>query len=120
MSRSPHRQNYSINIMTRKLNKLVAVDANPDQNLDISIDDNPDQNLDISIDDNPEETLTLEQIVADELLDNIDWKAVKKAVLVGIQRKFIRWFVSGNASFVATNEIEAQSVALIEPEDQAA
>ena len=93
--------------MTRKTNKLVAVDANPDQNLDISINDNP-------------EKLTLEQIVADELLDSIDWKAVKQAVLAGIQRKFIRWFVSGNASFVATNEIEAQSVALIEPEDQAA
>jgi hypothetical protein len=104
----PTPSNYSTNIMTRKTNKLVAVDANPDQNLDISIDDNP------------EETLTLEQIVADELLDNIDWKAVKQAVLAGIQRKFIRWFVSGNASFVATNEIEAQAVALAEPEDQAA
>lgn len=94
--------------MARKTNNLIAIDANPDQNPDISIEDNPEENL------------TLEQIVADELLDSIDWKAVKQAVLAGIQRKFIRWFVSGNASFVATNEIEAQAIALTEAEDQAA
>ena len=73
-----------------------------------------------SIEDNPEQTLTIEQIVADELLDNIDWQAVKKAILANIGRKFVRWFVSGNASMVALNEIEAQSLAIEAVEDQAA
>jgi hypothetical protein len=73
-----------------------------------------------SIEDKPENTLTLEQIVADELLDDIDWKAVKKAVLVGIRRRFINWFVTGNSSAIALNEIEAQAIALEAGEDQAA
>lgn len=94
--------------MARKTNNLIAIDANPDQNPGISIDDNPAENL------------TLEQIVADELIDAIDWQAVKKAILANIGRKFVRWFVSGNTSMVATNEIEAQAMALMEGEDQAA
>jgi hypothetical protein len=93
--------------MTRKT-KLVAVDATTDQNLETSIENRP------------EETLTLEEIVADELLDSIDWKAVNRAVLKGIQRKFIKWFVTGSSSAIALNEIEAQAIALEPSEDQAA
>ena len=94
--------------MTRKTNKLEIVDPNSENF--------PDSD---SID--AAENLTLEQIVADELLDNIDWKAVNKALLAGIQRKFINWFVSGNpSSMIATNEIEAQAIALMESEEKAA
>jgi len=65
--------------------------------------------------------LTLEQIVADELLDSIDWKAVNKALLAGVQRKFISWFVGGHASsMIATNEIEAIAIAPTQDEDVAA
>lgn len=67
------------------------------------------------------ENLTLEQIVADELLDSIDWKAVNKALLAGVQRKFINWFVGGNSSsMIATNEIEAIAIAPAKDEDVAA
>jgi hypothetical protein len=96
--------------MTRKTNtatKLVAVDRIDDQNLETS-------------EDRPEETLTLEEIVADELLDSIDWKAVKQAILANIGRKFINWFVTGNSSAIALNEVEAQAIALEAGEDQAA
>jgi hypothetical protein len=58
------------------------------------------------------ENLTLEQIVADELLDSIDWKAVNKALLAGVQRRLISWFIGGNSSsMIATNEIEAIAIA---------
>ena len=61
------------------------------------------------------ENLTLEQIVADELLDSIDWKAVNKALLAGVQRKFISWFIGANdSSMIATNEIEAVAIAEVE------
>ncbi len=70
---------------------------------------------------NATENLTLEQIVADELLDSIDWKAVNKALLAGVQRKFISWFVGGHASsMIATNEIEAIAIAPAQDEDVAA
>jgi len=88
--------------MTRKTNtatKLVAVDRIDDQNLETS-------------EDRPEETRTLEEIVADELLDSIDWKAVKQAILANVGRKFINWFVTGNRSAIALNEVEAQAIAL--------
>ena len=81
------------------------------------VSDNDRQSQDIDAPEN----LTIEQIVADELLDNIDWKAVNRALLAGIQRKFINWFVSGNSSsMIATNEIEAQAIALMESEEKAA
>ena len=67
--------------MTRKTNKLVAVETNFD------IGNLPDSQ---SIDATSEENLTLEQIIADELLDSLDWKVVNKALLAGIQRKFMR------------------------------
>jgi hypothetical protein len=64
------------------------------------------------------ENLTLEQIVADELLDSINWNAVNAALLKGVQRKFLKWFVGGNAaSMVATNEIEAEALAIAPSED---
>jgi len=67
------------------------------------------------------ENLTLEQVVADELLDSIDWKAVNKALLAGVQRKFITWFIGGNsASMIATNEIEAIAIAPAQDDEVAA
>jgi len=64
--------------------------------------------------------LTLEQVVADELLDSIDWKAVNKALLAGVKRKFISWFVGGHASSIATNEIEAMAIAPAQDDEVAA
>jgi len=66
------------------------------------------------------ENLTLEQIVADELLDSIDWKAVNKALLAGVQRKFISWFIGGKSSSIATNEIEAMAIAPAQDDEVAA
>jgi hypothetical protein len=79
--------------MTRKTNKV-------ENNFDIG--DLPDsQNINAT----PEKNLTLEQIIADELLDDIDWKAVNKALLKGLRRKFIRWFVSGNSLYLITPQL---------------
>ena len=56
---------------------------------------------------------TLEEIVADELLDSINWNAVNAALLKGVQKRFLKWFVSGkSASMIATNEIEAEALAI--------
>jgi hypothetical protein len=67
------------------------------------------------------ENLTLEQIVADELLDSINWNAVKAALLKGVQSKFLKWFVGGNAaSMIATNEIEAEALAIEAASEQVA
>jgi hypothetical protein len=98
-------------------NKLEVVSALPtssNEALEIS-----DRQKQTSLD--APENLTLEQIVADELLDSIDWKAVNKALLAGVQRKFISWFIGGNSSsMIATNEIEALAIAPAKDEDVAA
>lgn len=66
------------------------------------------------------ETRTLEEIVADELLDSINWDSVKKALLLRVQKKFIKWFTSGgSASMIATNEIEAEALAIESGEESA-
>ncbi len=112
MSRCPHRQKYSLTIMTRKPNKLEVVEPN------FNVGNSQDSQDSLSID--ASEKLTLEEIVADELLDSLDWKVVKKALLKAVRRKFIRWFVSGSASMIATNEIEAEALAIGPGEEEAA
>ena len=67
------------------------------------------------------ENLTLEQIIADELFDSIDWKAVNKALLASVKRRFISWFVGEKASsMIATNEIEAMAIAPAQDDEVAA
>lgn len=64
-------------------------------------------------------TQTLEEIIADELLDSINWNAVNAALLKGVQQKFIKWFLTGKAPKLATNEIEAEALAIEAGEEAA-
>ena len=56
------------------------------------------------------DTLDLEGLIADELIESIDWTLVKQALVDRAKAKFFRWFQSQINTVTPTNEIEAMAV----------
>jgi hypothetical protein len=56
------------------------------------------------------DTLDLEGLIADELIDSIDWALVKQALVDRAKAKFFRWFQSQIDTVTVTNEIEAMAL----------
>ncbi|WP_055077180.1 hypothetical protein [Pseudanabaena sp. 'Roaring Creek'] len=92
---------------------LEVVPSLPTQSNE-TLDDRPTQSIET------DENRTLEEVVADELLHSINWNAVNAALLKGVKQKFLEWFTRGKpASMIATNEIEAEALAIESAEEAA-
>jgi hypothetical protein len=58
--------------------------------------------------------INLEDVIADQLLDSVDWQKVKQALLKKAPAKLFKWFQSQllptDGSPMITNEIEAMAI----------
>ena len=58
--------------------------------------------------------INIEDMIADQLLDSVDWQKVKQALLKKVPARLFKWFQSQilptDGSPMITNEIEAMAV----------